>query len=121
MEAVAAPWPKPLKRKKINCVLGGFRSLDDVRRQSAQAKRMPAAEQGFRNLILNQRVDAHMRFLAKAEWDANGGAVDYAALDERECWGGLDLSQSRGLTAFVLVFPDGTGGFDVLPGSFLLE
>lgn len=106
---------------KANPALGDFRSLEDVRRQASQAKRMPAAEQGFRNLILNQRVDAHVRFLAKAEWDANGGAVNYAALEGRQCWGGLDLSQSRDLTALVLVFPDGHGGFDVLPRFFLPE
>ncbi len=106
---------------KANPALGDFRSIDDVRRQAAQAKRMPAAEQGFRNLILNQRVDAHVRFLAKAEWDANGGAVDYEALAGRECWGGLDLSQSRDLTAFVLVFPDDHGGIDVVPRFFLPE
>ncbi|MEP4260256.1 MAG: terminase TerL endonuclease subunit [Rhizobiaceae bacterium] len=106
---------------KANPALGDFRSLDDVKRQAAQAKRMPAAEQGFRNLILNQRVEAHVRFLAKAEWDANGGAVDYDGLAGRECWGGLDLSQSRDLTAFVLVFPDDQGGFDVVPRFFLPE
>lgn len=106
---------------KANPALGDFRSLDDVQRQAAQARRMPAAEQGFRNLILNQRVDAHVRFLAKAEWDANGGAVDFRALAGRECWGGLDLSQARDLTAFVLVFPDDAGRFDVLCRFFLPE
>lgn len=106
---------------KANPALGDFRSLEDVQRQAAQAERMPAREQSFRNLILNQRVDAHVRFLAKAEWDANGGAVDMKALEGRECYGGLDLSQSRDLTAFVLVFPDDEGGFDVLPRFFLPE
>ena len=106
---------------KANPALGDFRSLDDVQRQAAQARRMPAAEQGFRNLILNQRVDAHVRFLAKAEWDNNGGAVDYEALQGRTCYGGLDLSQSRDLTAFVLVFPRPDGGIDVLPRFFLPE
>ncbi len=106
---------------KANPALGDFRSLDDVQRQAAQARRMPAAEQGFRNLILNQRVDAHVRFLAKAEWDNNGGAVDYAALQGRKAWGGLDLSQSRDLTAFVLVFPRADGAVDVLPRFFLPE
>lgn len=104
---------------KANPALGDFRSLDDVRRQAAQARRMPAAEQGFRNLILNQRVEAHVRFLAKAEWDANGGPVDFASLAGRSCWGGLDLSQSRDLTALVFVFPDDDGGFDILPRFFL--
>jgi len=106
---------------KANPALGDFRSLEDVERQASQAQRIPSKEQAFRNLILNQRVDAHVRFLAKAEWDANAGEVDYQKLAGRECWGGLDLSQSRDLTAFVLVFPDDKGGFDVLPRFFLPE
>ena len=114
------PWD-PDTWKRANPALGDFRSLEDVERQAAQAQRIPSKEQAFRNLILNQRVDAHVRFLAKAEWDANAGAVDYEALSGRECWGGLDLSQSRDLTAFVLVFPDDKGGFDVLPRFFLPE
>lgn len=114
------PWSEETWRK-ANPALGDFRSLEDVKRQAAQAKRMPSKEQAFRNLILNQRVDAHVRFLAKAEWDANAGPLDFAELDGRQCWGGLDLSQSRDLTAFVLVFPDGEGGFDVLPRFFLPE
>ncbi|MFP3326009.1 terminase TerL endonuclease subunit, partial [Planococcus sp. SIMBA_160] len=80
---------------KANPALGDFRSLEDVRRQAGQAQRMPSKEQAFRNLILNQRVDAHVRFLAKAEWDANAGEVEFKALEGRQCWGGLDLSQSR--------------------------
>ena len=112
------PWDEATWHK-ANPALGDFRSLGDVRRLASQAKRMPAAEQSFRNLILNQRVEAHVRFLAKAEWTANGGAVDFAALEGRKCWGGLDLSQSRDLTALVFVFPDDAGGFDVLPRFFL--
>lgn len=114
------PWSEDTWRK-ANPALGDFRSLEDVQRQAAQAERMPAREQSFPNLILNQRVDAHVRFLAKAEWDRNGGKVNMAALNGRECYGGLDLSQSRDLTAFVLVFPDGQGSFDVLPRFFLPE
>jgi phage terminase large subunit-like protein len=114
------PW-SPETWTKANPALGDFRSLDDVRRQAAQAQRMPARENAFRNLILNQRVDAHVRFLAKAEWDNNGASFDHAALAGRTCYGGLDLSQSRDLTAFVLVFPDGAGRFDVLCRFFLPE
>ncbi|WP_108260416.1 terminase large subunit domain-containing protein [Mangrovicoccus ximenensis] len=114
------PWAEETWRK-ANPALGDFRSLEDVARQAAQAQRMPAAEQGFRNLILNQRVDAHVRFLAKAEWDRNAAPVDFAALAGRKAWGGLDLSQSRDLTAFVLVFPREDGRLDVLPRFFLPE
>lgn len=114
------PWCEDTWRK-ANPALGDFRSLEDVRRQAAQAQRMPAAEQGFRNLILNQRVDAHVRFLAKREWDNCAVPVDFAALSGRQCWAGLDLSQSRDLTAFVMVFPDDAGGFDIFPRFFLPE
>jgi len=107
--------------KKANPALGDFRSLEDVRRQAAQAQRMPSAEQGFRNLILNQRVDAHVRFLAKREWDNCDAPVSVSSLDGRPCWAGLDLSQSRDLTAFVLVFPDDEGGYDILARFFLPE
>ncbi len=104
-----------------NPALGDFRSLSDVKRQAEQATRMPAKEHGFRNLILNQRVSAHVRFLTKSEWDANGGEVDLEAMKGRTCFAGLDLSAARDLTAFVMVFPDDAGGFDVVPQFFLPE
>ncbi|MEL6323967.1 MAG: terminase TerL endonuclease subunit [Pseudomonadota bacterium] len=114
------PWCEATWRK-ANPALGDFRSIEDVRRQAAQAQRMPAAEQGFRNLILNQRVDAHVRFLSKREWDNCAGGIDFDRLRGRACWAGLDLSQSRDLTAFVMVFPDKDGGLDVYPRFFLPE
>ncbi|HBD91548.1 MAG TPA: terminase large subunit [Gemmobacter sp.] len=113
------PW-HPDTWAKANPALGDFRSLSDVQRQAAQAQRMPSAEHSFRNLILNQRVSAHVRFIAKAEWDMNSTAPR-ADLRGRPCFAGLDLSASRDLTAFVLVFPDDAGGFDVLPRFYLPE
>lgn len=113
------PW-HPDTWAKANPALGDFRSRSDVERQAAQAQRMPSAEHSFRNLILNQRVSAHVRFIAKAEWDANGGQLR-ADLAGRPCFAGLDLSASRDLTAFVLVFPDDMGGFDVLARFYLPE
>ena len=114
------PWSEDTWRK-ANPALGDFRSIEDVRRQAGQAERMPAREQAFRNLILNMRVDAHVRFLTKAEWDANGGTFDPAELAGVECYGGLDLSAARDLTAFVLAFPRPDGRTVVLPQFFLPE
>jgi len=91
------PW-HPETWAKANPALGDFRSLSDVQRQAAQAQRMPSAEHSFRNLILNQRVSAHVRFIAKAKWDMNGATPDLDALKGRPCFGGLDLSQSRDLS-----------------------
>ncbi|MFC3725454.1 terminase large subunit [Neoaquamicrobium sediminum] len=116
----ADPWA--LETWKLaNPALGDFRSLEDVERQAAQAQRVPSKENAFKNLILNMRIAAHVRFIAAAEWRANAGAVDVESLAGRPCFGGLDLSASRDLTAFVLVFPDDEGGFDVLCRFFLPE
>ncbi len=104
-----------------NPALGDFRSLPDVRRQAAQARLVPSKEAAFRNLILNQRVSAVARFIHKAEWDANAGAVDIASLDGRECYAGLDLGATRDLTALVFVFPGADGRFDVLCRFFMPE
>lgn len=114
----------PMSREtwlKANPALGDFRSEGDVARQAAQAERIPSKMQDFRNKILNQRVAAHVRFIAKAEWDACGGAVDHEALKGRTCFGGLDLSAARDLTAWVLVFPMDDGTMHVVPRFFLPE
>lgn len=87
-----------------NPALGDFLSLEEVRRQASQARRMPSKEPAFRNLILNQRVSAEKQFLTSSEWMAN--AEPPPPIDQlagRPCFLGLDLSASRDLTALVLV------------------
>ena len=89
-----------------NPALGVFRSLDDLRKQCKQAIDMPANEPEFRNLILNQRVEAVSPFVARSVWEANGGAPGDAA--GLKVWAGLDLSSVNDLTALEAV--DETGG-----------
>ncbi|NTE81304.1 terminase large subunit [Agrobacterium tumefaciens] len=105
---------------KANPALGDFLSLSQVERMAAQAQRIPSKEADFRNKILNQRIDGTVRFIAAREWnDCDLGPIDEAALEGRECYGALDLSAARDLTAFVLVFPEDDGRFTVLPRFFL--
>lgn len=82
-----------------NPALGKFRMLEDVERQAAQAVRMPSKENTFRNLILNQRVQLHSPFVGPSVWRSCGGAQEAPG---GLAYGGLDLSQSLDLTAFVL-------------------
>lgn len=89
-----------------NPALGVFRSLDDVRKQCKQAMDMPANEPEFRNLILNQRVEAVAPFVARSVWEANGGEPGDGA--GRKVWAGLDLSSVNDLTSLEAV--DDTGG-----------
>lgn len=114
----ADPWAEETW-SLANPALGDFLNLDEVRRQASQARRMPAKEPAFRNLILNQRVSAERHFLTASEWMT---CADKPALDRlagRECFAGLDLSAVRDLTALVLVFPADDGAFDVVPFFWL--
>jgi phage terminase large subunit-like protein len=102
--------------KAANPALGEFRSLADVEDFAKQASRLPAKENSFRWLYLNQRIEANSPFLSAGEWKANAGEPEIAP--GMTCWAGLDLSASRDLTAFVMVFPV-DGVMHVVPQFFL--
>lgn len=79
-----------------------FMNKEEVLRQAAEAKRMPSREASYRNLILNQRVEAKSPFVPRAVWEENG--VDLVRVEgKRKVWGGLDLSSVSDLTAFVTI------------------
>jgi phage terminase large subunit-like protein len=88
-----------------NPALGVFRSLADVEKQCKAAMEMPANEPEFRNLILNQRVEAVSPFVSGSVWQENG--AECGPIDGKKVWGGLDLSSVHDLTALVLVTEDG--------------
>lgn len=85
--------------KAANPALDLFRSRRDVEEQAAQAKRMPASENTFRVLTLNQRVNMVSAFVSPGVWKAGNGAP--GELDGL-VYGGLDLSATTDLTALVL-------------------
>lgn len=118
----ADPWD-PETWLAANPAIGDFNSYEHIERMADQAKRIPSKEASFRNLILNQRIDGTVRFIAAREWnDCDLGPIDEEALLGRDCYGGLDLSAARDLTAFVLIFPSDEGGpATVLPRFFLPE
>lgn len=86
---------------------------DEVRRQAEDARRLPSREASYRNLILNQRVEARSPFVARAIWQDNGGEPE--DIEGMAVYGGLDLSSVSDLTALVLVSDDG----DVVPTFWL--
>ena len=102
--------------RAANPALGKFRSLQDMADFAKQAARLPAKENSFRWLYLNQRIEAVSPFLSKSEWEANAAAADVPL--GSPCWAGLDLSASRDLTALILVFPI-DDQFHVVPHFFL--
>ena len=102
--------------KAANPALGEFRSLTDIQDFATQASRLPAKENSFRWLYLNQRIEATSPFLSRSEWEANSAPPEIE--DGAICYAGLDLSASRDLTAFVLAFPRDEG-YDIIPQFFL--
>lgn len=82
-----------------NPALGLFRSEQDVEEQARQAERMPATENTFRVLTLNQRRNMVSAFVSPGVWKAGNG--EPGALDGL-VYGGLDLSATTDLTALVL-------------------
>jgi phage terminase large subunit-like protein len=116
--AEADPWIRSTW-KLANPALDDFRSLEDTRRLALQAQRMPSAEASFRNLILNQRVDATAQFISMATWKACGEQPCITNLEGRPCYAGLDLGATRDMTALVLVFQDEGSAFEVVPFCWL--
>lgn len=85
-----------------NPAMGEFRSLVELEQWAVQAERMPAKENSFRWLYLNQRIDATAPFVSQSVWRACGGKV-VDGFDGAEVFCGLDLSEANDLTAFVAV------------------
>jgi phage terminase large subunit-like protein len=103
----AAPDDDPWSQrawKKANPALEDFRSLEDVKRLAGQAQRMPARENSFRNLILNQRVATETRFVDLTSWKACGNLPQIPA--GAEVYAGLDLGHTSDLSALVLAYED---------------
>jgi phage terminase large subunit-like protein len=89
-----------------NPALGTFLNADQFADAAARAMRSPSFTPSFRLLQLNQRIAAEARFLNPAEWALNGEPFEPVELEGKRCFGGLDLSSTRDLTAFALWFPD---------------
>jgi phage terminase large subunit-like protein len=114
-----ADWTDEKVWKQANPALGDFRSLDEMRVAAARAKEIPAQENTFRRLYLNQWTEQASRWISLTAWDACRVPIDRAGLRGRRCYIGMDLSSTKDLTALVAVFPDDEGGFDVLPHFFI--
>lgn len=102
-----------------NPALGRYVSLQEFREAADRARRIPAFEASFRNLRLNQRVDAREenRLVTAPVWRRGAIDVDREELRGRRCFAALDLSGKHDLTSLTLVFPDDEPepGFDILP------
>ncbi|MGE5590172.1 MAG: terminase large subunit, partial [Bacillota bacterium] len=110
-----ARWDDPKTWAKANPSLGATVTEEFLQQEAERARHSPAYQNTFRRLYLNQWTEQETRWLDLDRWDACAGVVDPASLAGQECFGGLDLSSTTDLTAFVLVFPRPDGSYVVLP------
>ena len=98
-------WSDEAKWRKANPSLGYTIPLDRVRDAYREASQNPAEENVFRQLRLCQWVTSTVRWIPDHIYEQGNRPIDLESLKGRDCYGGLDLSSSGDITAFVLMFP----------------
>ena len=118
-----ADWTDEKNWYKANPSLDITVDVDKLRQAFNSAKENPAEENLFRQLRLNQWVKQSIRWMPMDKWNLCSFNVDKERLKGRKCYGGLDLSSTTDITAFVLVFPpeDEDGKYEILPFFWLPE
>lgn len=101
------PFKDPGCWGKANPSLGQTFGMRYLEEQVREACGMPSKESTVRRLNFCQWVDSDSPWLAMDAWQ--NVEDDSWSLDDmigKKCYGGLDLSGTRDLTAFALYFPD---------------
>lgn len=108
-------WESEKNWYKVNPSLDKIIDIDKVRTAYGEAKEIPAKQNTFRRLRLNQWTQQSTRWIDMAMWDKGERKVDEESLTGNICYGGLDLSAVSDITAWVMVFPyDDSNDVDVL-------
>ncbi|MCC6147415.1 MAG: terminase large subunit [Anaerolineaceae bacterium] len=105
-------WEEESTWIKANPNLTVSKKIEYMRDQMQKAKEMPSQLNAFLRLDLNVWTQAVTKWVPFDHWKACAKSVDAEALRGRRCYGGLDLSSTTDITAFVLVFPPEGGNDD---------
>lgn|GEM_PF-525501 len=90
-----------------NPALGNFRKLDDLANLALKASKIKTREASFRRLYLNQHVALDGEgAIDMTLWDSCTADVKLSDLKGMKFCGGLDMSSTQDITAYVLVFYD---------------
>lgn len=95
---------------KANPNLGVSVNLDDLERKARRAAEIPAEQNAFRRLHLNQWTEQEVRWLDMGAWNDCAGPMPWKDLREalrgEVCWLGMDLASTLDITAVVAWFPE---------------
>ena len=98
-------WEDEANWYKVNPFLGYTVDIERLRDAYREAKQNPADEVTFKWLRLNMWVSSTVAWIPDAIFMKGNEEIDPAALEGRDCYGGLDLSSTGDITALVLMFP----------------
>lgn len=113
-------WTSEETWAKANPCLDVSLNREYLRAECKQAQEIPGLENSFRRLHLNQWTEQESRLIPMNEWDKCAAQIDIKDFDGGICFGGLDLSSTRDVTAFVLLFPR-ADGVSVFPYFWIPE
>lgn len=101
-----ADWTNPKVWAKANPGLGKSITLEYLEAECKRAQEVPAYQNTFRRLHLNQWTEQSTRWIDMSVWDRNKGEpFTPESLNGRECFGGLDLAATTDIAALPLLFP----------------
>lgn len=92
---------------------------DYFHQMALRAKQSASEEVVFRTLHLNQWCSTTSKWIRHGAFEANGDPL--RPTDGRECFCGVDLASTTDTTAFVAVWPDEDGTYDVHAHIFIPE
>jgi phage terminase large subunit-like protein len=98
---------------KANPSLPEIPGVDYLRGEVRKARGMLSKENLCRRLNFCEWTEAHDAWISKEVWQRLQYRMELSDYQGRPCYGGLDLSISSDLTAFVLAFPTQERNWDV--------
>lgn len=101
----AADWTDEAVWHQAMPALGDFCQLKFIRKECEKAKKLPAYENTFRQLYLNQWTEQALRWISVERWKLCGGYYPAESLLGRPCYGGLDLGITGDMACLALLFP----------------
>jgi phage terminase large subunit-like protein len=104
---------------KANPGLGKSVRADYLRGEVKKAIQQPSREGVFRRLHLNQWVAADVKWISSYDWQNCKQNYLEADLEGQRCYAGLDLSSTKAITSFDLVFPLEGDDMRILSYNFL--
>jgi phage terminase large subunit-like protein len=114
-------WKDERNWVKAAPALGSIVRIEEMRRQARTAANDPSALNTFLRFQLSVWTSGRTAWMPMDKWALCGQQFDFTKLRGRVCFGGLDLSTTTDVSAFVLLFPPAKGDplWYVLPYFFL--